>query len=105
MNKNQLQKYQSQARIMKTLAHHTRLFIVNELSKRALYVNEITEMVGVDISTISRHLSLLKNAGIVADEKKGKSIYYSLRTPCVLKFFNCLQELQRANSKIQREML
>lgn len=105
MNKNQLQKYQSQARIMKTLAHHTRLFIVNELAKSALCVNEITEMVGVDISTISRHLSLLKNAGIVADDKKGKSVYYSLKTPCVLKFFDCLQELQKSNIKVQREML
>jgi ArsR family transcriptional regulator len=78
MNKNTPEMYKIQANILKALAHPTRLFIINELANKELCVNEITTMVGVDASTISNHLSLLKNAGIVQDEKKGKSVYYSL---------------------------
>ena len=57
-------RYNARARIVKALAHPTRLFIVDELSKRERCVRELTAMVGADISTVSQHLSLLKTAGI-----------------------------------------
>jgi len=94
MDKNNIEKYKVQANILKALAHPTRLFIINELANKELCVNEITAMVGVDASTISNHLSLLKNAGVVQDEKRGKSVFYSLKAHCVLNFFNCIQQFQ-----------
>jgi ArsR family transcriptional regulator len=52
------------------------------------------------MSTVSKHLSILKNAGIVMDEKRGSSIYYALSVPCILDFLKCadalLQEISRA---------
>lgn len=83
-------EYENRARVMKALAHPTRLFLVDELSKKERCVCELTEMVGADISTVSKHLAILKNAGILNDRKRGNQVFYSLRTPCVLRFFDCI---------------
>ena len=64
-------KYEARARIMKAMSHPTRLFMVEVLSKGQRCVCELTKMVGSYIATISKHLSVLKSAGIVADEKRG----------------------------------
>lgn len=79
------------ASVFKALGHPTRLFIAEELGKGERCVCELTEMVGADTSTISRHLSVLRNAGIVKDEKRGLQVFYSLKTPCILDFSNCVQ--------------
>jgi len=63
---------------------------VDELSRQKRCVCELAEMVGTDGSTVSRHLALLKNAGIVRDEKRGAQVFYSLRVLCVLNFFPAL---------------
>jgi DNA-binding transcriptional ArsR family regulator len=89
-------RYEAKARMMKALAHPTRLFIVDELSKGERCVCELRDMVGADISTVSKHLSLLKAAGIVADDKRGLQVFYRLETPCVLGFFECVQKVQTA---------
>lgn len=89
-------RYQSQARIIKALAHPTRLFIVDELARGERCVCELTELIGVEMPTVSRHLSLLKKAGILMDEKRGALVYYRLRVPCVLNFFKCVQAVQES---------
>ena len=88
-----LKGYEARARIMKALAHPTRLFIVDRLAEQEYCVNELTDMVGCDMSTMSKHLSILRNAGIVADEKRGACIYYTLRCPCILNFFTCTDKV------------
>ena len=80
-----------QSKIIKAMAHPTRLFIICELSRHKKCVWELTEMIGADISTVSRHLSVLKNVGIVKDEKVGANIYYKLHCPCVLNFLSCIE--------------
>ena len=94
-------KYKARARIIKAMSHPTRLFMVDELSRGERCVCELTEMVGDDISTISKHLSILKSAGIVADEKRGTQVFYSLRVPCVLNFFSCVESVLKKNAKEQ----
>jgi ArsR family transcriptional regulator len=89
-------RYKDRAKIIKAMSHPTRLFMVDELSKGERCVCELTEMVGDDISTVSKHLSVLKNAGIVADEKRGMQVFYSLRVPCVINFFSCVESVVRA---------
>lgn len=54
---------------------------------------ELTEMVGVDVSTISKHLSILREAGIIASDKRGLQVFYRLLTPCVLKLFTCVEKV------------
>jgi len=95
------QRYEARAHIIKAMAHPTRLFIVDQLSKQEHCVCELTEMIGADVSTVSKHLSILKQAGIVIDDKRGLQVYYSLKVPCVLKFFGCVEGVMQSNAKQQ----
>lgn len=89
-----LSRYESRVRVVKAMAHTTRMFIVDELSRTPeRSVSELTEMVGADISTVSKHLSLLKSAGIITDDKRGNQVYYRLRVPCILDFFRCIESV------------
>jgi ArsR family transcriptional regulator len=75
--------------------------MVEVLSHGERCVCELTAMVGADMSTVSKHLSVLKSAGIVADEKRGMQVYYSLKVPCVLRFFDCVGEVMSRTGKEQ----
>ncbi len=99
MNTEHKTQYEARARIMKAMAHPTRLFIIEELSRGERCVAELTGMVDADISTVSKHLSVLKQAGLVIDEKRGTSIYYHLRIPCVMDFMGCVEAVLEANAK------
>jgi len=99
MDARTLHRYAARARIVKSLAHPTRLFMVDALSRRERCVQELTEMVGADISTVSRHLAVLKAAGIVEDEKRGSQVFYSLRCPCVTNFFGCVEAVINASAR------
>ena len=90
--------FEARARILKALAHPSRLYMVEVLSGGERCVCELTEMVGADISTVSKHLSVLKAAGILNDEKRGMQVFYSLRMPCVMRFFDCVGEVLAADS-------
>ncbi|HOX40444.1 MAG TPA: metalloregulator ArsR/SmtB family transcription factor [Candidatus Brocadiia bacterium] len=91
-------RYRIRAGIIKAMAHPTRLFLVEELSRGERCVCELTDMVGDDISTVSKHLAVLKNAGIVADDKRGTQVFYSLRCPCVLNFLSCVESVLMTNA-------
>jgi ArsR family transcriptional regulator len=98
-------RYESRARILKAIAHHTRLFIIEELQKRPTSVGDLAGMIGSDLSTVSKHLSVLKNAGIVSDERSGTTITYRLKTPCLLNFIGCVEDVLEANAKDQMEIV
>ncbi|MBN2242260.1 MAG: winged helix-turn-helix transcriptional regulator [Acidobacteria bacterium] len=89
---------EARARIIKALGHPSRVHMVEALSRGERCVCELTEMVGADVSTVSKHLSVLKNAGIVKDEKRGSQVFYSLRVPCILDFFGCVEAVLQANA-------
>jgi DNA-binding transcriptional ArsR family regulator len=93
MNNEITQKYKKRSEIIKALAHPTRLFIIDFLSGGEKCVCEIVEQVGVDISTISKHLSVMKNAGLVEDEKRGLNVFYKMSCPCIMNLFNCLESI------------
>jgi ArsR family transcriptional regulator len=93
MEKQKLKRFEARARIMKALAHPTRLFIVDQLAAHEYCVNELTAMIGCDMSTMSKHLSILRNAGVVVDEKRGACIYFTLRCTCIVNFFTCTDKV------------
>jgi len=86
-------RFSQQVKIFKALAHETRMLVVDALSRGQRCVCELTELAGVDMSTMSKHLSVLREAGIVDSEKRGMQVYYRLLTPCVLKLFTCMQHV------------
>ena len=99
MNKIDRSRFEIRAAVLKALAHPTRLFIVEEISNQALCVADITQMVGADVSTVSKHLSILRNAGLVSVEKKGKQVYYSLRMRCALDFLGCVENVLKEQAQ------
>ena len=106
MDAKTLAKYEARARIIKALAHPARLLIVDELSQHGeRCVCELTEMIGSDMSTVSRHLALLKGAGLVEDEKRGQMVFYRLRMQCILSFFDCIESVMACNAKRHKELM
>ena len=96
-------RFVERALILKAMAHPTRLYIVDVLESGERCVRDLTAMVGADMSTISRHLSVLKAAGIVSDEKRGSEVYYSLRMACVLGFFDCIEAVLKGGGSCDRK--
>ena len=97
MSKKTQERLKAQAGVLKALAHPTRLLLVEELACKTRCVRELTDAAGLDISTVSKHLALLRNAGIVEDEKRGLQVFYSLKTPCVLNFFKCVESVRKCS--------
>jgi DNA-binding transcriptional ArsR family regulator len=87
-------KYEEMAQIMKAMAHPTRLFILDMLNEREHCVCELQERIGADMSTVSRHLSVLRNAGIINSRKQNNQVFYSLLRPCVLDFYRCMTKVK-----------
>jgi DNA-binding transcriptional ArsR family regulator len=105
MNAKTQARFEARSKIIKALAHPSRLFIVDELTRGRRCVNDLAGLVEADISTVSKHLSILKGAGVVRDEKEGTRVYYSLRVPCVLNFFSCVETVMAENAREQAELL
>ena len=91
--------FRQQARLLRVLAHESRLMIVSRLSRGDCSVGELTEMVASDISTVSKHLALLRAHGIVTDRREGNMVYYQLLTPCVCNFLGCASQVLKEKSK------
>ena len=98
--------YKLKAQVAKALAHESRLMILDALKDQDLCVRELTALVKADQSTVSKHLWILKNAGIISDRRQGNKVFYHLGTPCVLDFFNCaLEVVQRKSAGVQAVLL
>ena len=91
MQKEQTTKYEVRAKILKALAHPSRLMMVEALAESEKCVCELRDLVEADTSTVSKHLSVLKNAGIVDYKKRGLQVFYHLKVPCVINFFGCIE--------------
>ncbi|MBY6016425.1 ArsR/SmtB family transcription factor [Ferrimonas balearica] len=97
--------YEARAQILKALAHPTRLWLLEQLEQQERCVCELVEGVDADISTVSKHLSVLKQAGIVSRRRQGKQIYYQLQTPCLLKMLSCVESVLIQNAKASQAVV
>jgi ArsR family transcriptional regulator len=99
MNRARYAKLTIQANVLKAMAHPSRLCILEELAQKERCVCELTEMIGADMSTVSKHLTVLKQAGIVADEKRGAMVFYRLRVPCLGKLFETVESVLACSAR------
>lgn len=81
----------SPSKIFKALGNESRVTIVRSLLDGEKCVCDLVAAVGLGWSTVSRHLSVLREAGIIADEKRGQQVFYQLTLPCVGRFIACLE--------------
>ncbi|WP_242601095.1 ArsR/SmtB family transcription factor [Thermanaerovibrio acidaminovorans] len=83
----------SRVEMLKALAHPVRLRIVEVLGKGRLCVCQLAGMFPLDRTTVSKHLSVLKEAGVLEDCREGREIYYRLKIPCIGDFIACLDRM------------
>lgn len=86
---------QLRANVIKALAHPSRVLIAVALIDGERCVCELTELAGADISTVSKHLSVMKNAGVVEVEKRGLNVYYRLTCPSLVEVLRCVDLIVR----------
>ncbi len=95
MEKFDKEKYDLPAKKFKAIGHPTRLWIAMQLLGAEHCVQEFVEQADFDFSSISQHLAALREAGVVADEKRGKQVFYRLKCACIKKFLKCVAENQK----------
>jgi len=92
-------QYAARARIAKALAHPSRLMILDAIAQHEKCVCELTELVDADQSTVSKHLALLKQAGLIADRRDGPKTFYRPTVCCLKAFWECVENVLRQNLK------
>ena len=91
--------YQEWARVLKALGNGARLMIIDRLNDGEACVGELTRLVRLDQSMVSKHLAVLRSHGIVSDHRNGNTVYYRLETPCVLGFLSCATRVMQERGR------
>lgn len=80
------------AEVFKAMGHPARVRMLRALVGGEKCVCDLVEVAGLGWSTVSRHLSMMKAAGVLSDEKRGQNVIYRLELPCVGRFLGCLEQ-------------
>jgi DNA-binding transcriptional ArsR family regulator len=102
---NEKERLRLKAEVFKAMGHPLRLGVIEFLRDGEKCVCEIVEHVGTGISNMSKHLSVLKKAGVVADRREGLKIMYSLTMPCALEFARCVENTVIKRLEDQRSVM
>ncbi len=105
MNQSDWNLYRMKAEVVKAVAHPIRLAILDCLRDGEVCVCDIAERVGSERSNVSRHLAVMAKAGVLTSRKDGLQVFYALRTPCILHFFGCVENVLRATMKANLKAL
>ncbi|MFZ5975697.1 MAG: ArsR/SmtB family transcription factor [Bacillota bacterium] len=105
MKKMEREKTHKDVEILKALAHPVRLGIVKVLHEKGeLCACEICSLFDCDRTTASKHLAVLRQAGIIDYERYGKMIIYRLEMPCVSVFLRCIQVILKKEGIVDEEV-
>ena len=99
MKQEIIDRYQKEASVFSALAHPTRLFVLHKIINASHSVTELAQMAGIDISTMSKHLDLLKRYNIIRGEKDKNAVYYKLSIPCLFDFMKCAKQITSCPSE------
>jgi ArsR family transcriptional regulator len=97
--------FEKHAKIMQAIAHPLRLEIIDFLKNGQQCVCDIAERVDSERSNVSKHLSLMVNAGVLEHRKEGLKVIYKLKCPCILDFFACISGVLKEQANESRELL
>jgi DNA-binding transcriptional ArsR family regulator len=98
------EELRARARVMKALSSPVRLKIVDELSRGERCMCDLQPLFPMNKSTLSRHVTALKNVGIVSERRDGVRGYLKLQTPCIMSVFDCTMGVIRAEAKRQAKL-
>jgi ArsR family transcriptional regulator len=105
LSKRQQMLFIKQAEIAKAISHPLRIAIVNFLKDGEQCVCDIAEHIGAERSNVSRHLSVMVNAGLLGYRKEGLKVIYSLRCKCILDFFDCVGSVLKQQARDNETLL
>lgn len=105
MSEKSRARMEAREAIVKALAHTTRLLVVEELGRGELCVGDLQALAKCDLSTMSKHLAILKGAGVVRTRKAGTTVYYRLALSCAGDFFKCVDAMVAHNARRHAEVL
>jgi ArsR family transcriptional regulator len=100
-----IEEAEIRSNIIKAMAHPVRLMIIEYLKDKARPFSDVFGLFGIDKSTVSKHLLVLKEAGIVSSRKTGADMIYTLEVPCVTDFFGCVTAVIENNVRRQQVCL
>ena len=75
------------------------------LQKQEMCVGDLTDEVGADQSTVSKHLAVLKDVGLIDVRKEGALSYYRVTCGCLSGFFSCLESVLKSDLQIRTKAL
>ena len=93
MSPQLLTRSKRRAAVIKALAHPSRIAIAEALQTGEQCVCDLRDLVGADLSTVSKHLTVMRAAGLLDMEKRGLNVFYRLRCSCLPSFLNCVDAL------------
>jgi ArsR family transcriptional regulator len=99
------QVYEKQADVAKAMSHPVRIAVLEYLKDGEQCVCDIAAAVGTERSNLSKHLSVMVNSGILASRKEGLKVFYKIKTPCILKFLECLKDCLKEQMAEQQKLL
>lgn len=105
INEKERKRYEARAKVARALAHPSRLLMLDLLRKGELCVGDLTDEVGADQSTVSKHLAILKDVGLVSVRKEGALSYYQLKCGCIDGFFSCMETVVLSDIKERQATL
>jgi ArsR family transcriptional regulator len=105
MNAESKQLRKRKAEVIAAVGNPIRLAIVEFLAGGEQCVCDIADHVDAQRSNVSRHLGVLLQAGIVEQRKDGLKMMYTLKTPCILRFMDCIEAVLRQQAEESAEML
>lgn len=79
--------------------------MLDALAEGEMCVCDLTRLVGADQSTVSKHLAVLKQAGIVDDRKDGVMTYYRVKIGCLRGFWSCVESVLKEHLRDQQVAL
>jgi ArsR family transcriptional regulator len=93
MSLNDKRLFQMHAEICKTLSNPIRLEILSKLRDGKKSVNEIAALTGVRQATVSQHLSVLRQRGVVSTRREGINVYYDIANPKITRACDLMREV------------
>ncbi len=105
MDGNQKRLYEMKAEVLAAAGHPIRLAVLDFLKDGEQCVCDIAGYVEAERSNVSRHLAVLLKAGLVEQRKDGLRMMYSLKTPCILSFSQCVESVLRARAQEAQTVL
>ena len=99
------QLHQFKAEFFKALGHPARIDILEQLRSGEQCVNDLQASLGIDQSTVSQQLAMLRNRNIVESRKEGTSVYYRVRDPLIFQLLDVARAIFNTQLISTQELL